>query len=462
LEVTAYPGASYEWKKDGVIQGNTSTLQTTGQGQYTVTITYGSGCIALDTFNLNIIQNLNINLGNDTTICIYDLPPILDAGLTNHDYFWTRNGVPFGTTQQIQTNLPGIYSVLVTSPTGCTGYDEIKIDYSNLEVDLGADRTLCPVNGANIILDCGIPNAQYQWFINGSPAGTNQTITSSISGIYKIVVTNSFGCIATDSVNITVASVINADFNAPSIVTVGQSVNFTDASTGTITSWIWNFGDNNYSTQQNPVYTFTQPGEIPVFLVVSNGLCTDTIVKIIQVQLDCANLGLNADFDLNPDTLDLNSNSLAEFTNTSTNGLTSQWIFHDGQVLNDWNVSKAYLSEGVYTIKLIVRNYNCVDSIEKQIVVIKPSLISKDKIFNTLNVLAYPNPTQGLIYLNFDQTLQNFQTELFDLNGKSYSFSTEQINSTTFKLDLSKLSSGVYVLKLHASDSQTIIRIIKL
>ncbi len=462
LKANAFPNATYLWRKDGITVGNADSLQTTGAGQYTLEITYGTGCIARDTFNLTIIQSLTINLGNDTTVCIYDLPPLLDAGVSNADYFWTRNGVPFGNSQQIQTNLPGYYAVLVTTPTGCTGYDEIKIEYSDLQVDLGDNRTLCPVNGANILLDAGIPNANYQWFINGVPSGNNQTITSSVSGVYKVIVTNSFGCIAEDSVNITVASVINADFSSPTSVLVGQPVNFTDNSSGTITSWTWNFGGNNYSNQQNPNFTFTQPGEIPVFLVVSNGLCSDTIVKIIQVLLDCATLGLNADFDIQPDTLNLNINSLAEFINTSTNALTYEWIFHDGQVLNETNVSKAYLSEGTYTIKLIARNYNCVDSVQKTIVVIKPSLVSNDKSFDPLQVLVYPNPTEGKLFLSFEQPIQNFQVELFDINGKNVAFFNEQLSSQNFKMDISHLLSGVYVLKLQSSNQQTIIRIIKL
>jgi PKD repeat protein len=457
-----FPNATFVWKKDGVTVGTSSVLHTTGAGQYTVEITYGTGCVAKDTFNLTIISSLSVNLGNDTTVCIYNLPPVLDAGYPGYDYFWTRNGVPFATTQQVQTNLPGIYGVLVTSPTGCTGYDEIEIQYSDLQVDLGADRTLCPVNGANIVLDAGIPNAQYEWFINGVLSGNNQTISSSISGIYKVRVTNSYGCIAEDSVNITVASVIQADFNAPSTVTVGQPVNFTDASTGTITSWKWNFGDNNFSNQQNPIFTFSQPGEIPVFLVVSNGLCSDTVVKIIQVLLDCSTLALQADFDIQPDTLNLNFSSLANFVNTSINALTYEWVFHDGQKLFDPNVSKVYLAEGTYTIKLIVRNYNCEDSTEKQIVVIKPTQVSKDKPNNELKLLVYPNPTHGTLYFLLEQPSENLEIEISSMDGKNYPLQPRSITSNLLSLDISSLSSGVYILKFMDKNYQTYIKVVKL
>ena len=39
------------------------------------------------------------------------------------------------------------------------------------------------------------------------------------------------------------------------------SVTFTDASTGIIDAWAWDFGDGNTSTERNPSHTYTQPGQ---------------------------------------------------------------------------------------------------------------------------------------------------------------------------------------------------------
>lgn len=47
------------------------------------------------------------------------------------------------------------------------------------------------------------------------------------------------------------------------------TVFFSDASTGTITNWVWSFGDGFISTLQNPAYTFLEPGIYSVSLTVS-------------------------------------------------------------------------------------------------------------------------------------------------------------------------------------------------
>lgn len=63
-----------------------------------------------------------------------------------------------------------------------------------------------------------------------------------------------------------------------------RHVTFTDLSTGMPTSWLWNFGDGNSSTSQNPVYNYTAKGTYNVSLTVANdGGGTDTVTKIKYV-----------------------------------------------------------------------------------------------------------------------------------------------------------------------------------
>ena len=72
---------------------------------------------------------------------------------------------------------------------------------------------------------------------------------------------------------------------APTIGTAPLSVQFTDTSTGSPTSWSWSFGDGYTSTSRNPVHTYYADGTYTVSLTVSNaaGSTTTTRAGMITV-----------------------------------------------------------------------------------------------------------------------------------------------------------------------------------
>lgn len=80
-----------------------------------------------------------------------------------------------------------------------------------------------------------------------------------------------------------VSAQVTANFSAsPRSVCVGDPINFTDlssASGGSISSWLWNFGDGNTSTQANPTHTYTAAGNYNITLTVSDGSVSVAEVK---------------------------------------------------------------------------------------------------------------------------------------------------------------------------------------
>src|SRR4051812_22071220 len=61
------------------------------------------------------------------------------------------------------------------------------------------------------------------------------------------------------------------------------TVRFTDNSTGSITAWAWNFGNNNSSPLQNPSAVYSSPGIYAVSLTVSNNTTSKTETHYITV-----------------------------------------------------------------------------------------------------------------------------------------------------------------------------------
>jgi PKD repeat protein len=61
-------------------------------------------------------------------------------------------------------------------------------------------------------------------------------------------------------------------------------VKFADKSTGSFTSYLWNFGDKTTSTLQNPVHKYTKAGKYTVTLKVKNAAGSNTKTMSIIVK----------------------------------------------------------------------------------------------------------------------------------------------------------------------------------
>jgi Zn-dependent metalloprotease len=66
---------------------------------------------------------------------------------------------------------------------------------------------------------------------------------------------------------------------------VPAQVNFTNTSSN-ISNAVWNFGDNNTSTQYSPTHTYTQPGTYTVQLIGSGACGTDTILQTNYINVN--------------------------------------------------------------------------------------------------------------------------------------------------------------------------------
>ena len=182
-------------------------------------------------------------------------------------------------------------------------------------------------------------------------------------GIYtvKLVIRNAAG--SADSLTkiqyITVYAKPTTNFSASSVTgCFPLPVSFSDLSTpgsGTITSWLWDFGDGNTSTQQNPVHTFSSAGNYTVLLVVTNSKgCTKSFTRSNYILI---NDGVQAVFT-NSAPVGCSAPQTINFQNQSVGlgNLSYQWAFGDGGTSNLANPQHTYTAAGNYTVQLIVTN----------------------------------------------------------------------------------------------------------
>jgi len=454
LNANGNDGATYAWTLNGFPTGLPfETLETTVTGTYGVTITYGPGCSGSDEVEVEIYTISPVDLGPDQAICPGNALPVLNAGIENADYAWTVNGNPIGTNSiELEVNLPGTYEVSVVEEDGCSGSDEIQVLVSQPTVFLGADINVCE-NEAFPTLNAQNQGATYEWFYEGItiPGETQQTLQTSQGGVYDVIITNQYGCSATDQLVINTYPQLNAGFTGPTTVTLGQSAQFLDITTPTVNSWTWYFGDGTaLVNQQNPTHAFAAVGVRPVFLIVSNGICSDTAYSEVNVNWDCTQLGLTAAFSMSTDTVVLSASGTVSLTNNSSNATQYSWNFGDGTTADPTvDPIHAYITEGTYTITLTAINYNCTTTTSQTIIVV-PFGVGIDEWLVDQHLLVYPNPNTGMFTVELELDSESDVQILMNntLGQRVYSDRLRQQRYWRKEFDLTALSKGVYFLRI--------------
>jgi len=233
--------------------------------------------------------------------------------------------------------------------------------------------------------------AQWVWnYGDGSPNDTilfpenpNTQHLFDTSGVFNVtlVITNSFGCMAslTQPVNIIPAPVAN--FNYVNTCN-GLNTQFEDASyangAGNIVGWWWDFGDpltgpDNFSNQENPMHLFSGPGTYTVTHVARNfNNCTDTIVREIIILP-----GLAVDF-LHHHTCVNDASYFAPDTNVMNVAsiISWEWNFGDGGFSYLQAPTHMYLAPGSYDVTLTVTDLNGCVSAKTKTVVVNPAPVA--------------------------------------------------------------------------------------
>ncbi|MHC1706592.1 MAG: M6 family metalloprotease domain-containing protein [Bacteroidales bacterium] len=135
------------------------------------------------------------------------------------------------------------------------------------------------------------------------------------------------GSSAGSMISFTLGVGITANFSAnPTNACPESVVSFSDLSTGSPTSWLWNFGDGNTSTLQNPTHQYMNPGTYTVTLIASNTNSTHTVVKTNYISV--ASNPVSVNITANPST-SVCSGMPVSFTAVGVNGGSSpvyQWF----------------------------------------------------------------------------------------------------------------------------------------
>ena len=157
---------------------------------------------------------------------------------------------------------------------------------------------------------------------------------------------------------------------SPRTICVGESITFTDLSSnsgGPVTSWVWNFGDGNTSTLQNPSHTYTAPGTYNITLTASDGNIAVAEVKPAYIVV---NPLPNVSFTTPLTSCSTPYSPVFTGVQPASGSFSYSWNFGNGQTSTSVTPTNAnYTSTGTYEVVLTVTNTQtgCVNSFSQTI-----------------------------------------------------------------------------------------------
>jgi Leucine-rich repeat (LRR) protein len=250
VTLTAPLGLSYQWLRNGnpIASATSQQLVANESGVYTVQVNSSIGCVYTSesvTVTVNPLPTATISFTGTAEVC-EGQTKILTAS-AGASYRWFRNGevIANATSQSIEINTGGSYTVEVTSAAGCTRLSAAQtinvVAIPTASITAGGSLNFC--SGGSVVLTASL-GASYQWFKDGVAidGATQRNYTAFTTGNYAVNVSNSLGCGNTSAgVQVTVTPIPTATItiSGQTAICQGETTTLT-ASEGASYQWFRN------------------------------------------------------------------------------------------------------------------------------------------------------------------------------------------------------------------------------
>jgi len=415
------------------------------------------------------ISKANFTINSDTSSC-----PPFDVKFTNISTFayggidsfeWNfgdgSSPVYIGSPSKVYY-LPGTYTVSlkITDSLGC----QDSITKKGLISIKGAtgSYTISPKRGCmplTVQFTATSKNASKFTWDPGD--GSSTVFGSSIIHTYSLpqayipylLISDSFGCSYPLRQNDTVIvdPLPIPDFSYLSICS-GLPTYFYDSSqavSGTLVSWDWDFGDGVTATTQNPVHNYKKNGYYGLTLTVKTSLgCSATLKRTIKIG------GVTAGFKAPAVTC---VGSMVQFTDTSKSDTAIKsrlWLFGDGDSSTLTNPTHTYLKKGLYTLSLFVTSYKgCSDTLVRQNALVVGDTFPPLPI-TLYRVTVVSDTSVKLEYSKYaDVDFSKYVIFMKDLNGNFITIdSLTGVNDTVVTISHLKTLINVYCFEVQSGN----------
>lgn len=330
-------------------------------------------------------ETADISSLGTTFDCTYNLATNEIGGeeITVEDGYYLTSGDYDGTLTENDATLWFVISDNYAAPVARAGSDQTV----GIREQVNFDASLSTASEGSSLI-------KFEWdfnedgVIDSTKQGPSYRFNQNGNYTCKLTVTDSIGATSEDRCIIHVMNKIPIalfTFN-PENPSIQDTINFTDQSydkDGTITAWIWDFGDGTNSTEQNPTHIFNEKQEWQITLTVTDneGAKNSTTQTVIM-----NNLEPEACFECNTTKFEIGTE--IQFLDNSTDPekkvVSWLWDFGDGNSSDVQSPIYTFAELGDYNVTLTVTDdENATNSYTMAI-----SVVEHDDGTTTLWILA--------------------------------------------------------------------------
>lgn len=502
VELFAPAADSYFWSTGEV----TSSIFVDAAGDYDVVVTNSgvNDTLAPITITIASIFDVSINEPTNSEICIEGSIDVSTIGSVN-DIVWSTG--EYGNSTIVQNT--GWYSIIATDLYGCSVTDSIFVTAIDSIQPQLSDTTSC---GLAIDLNAENSGVAYLW----STSEVSQIITINSTGMYTVAMTNICGVVE-DSAFVEIFEIPDVDFLVPQSICVSDTVDFIDSGSGNYNvEWFIDgvsvstnssfshvfYNQGNYTIQiigdngncldsTSSIYSpSTDSGcEPPTSYCIPTGNTAGgdfidgvQLESIINTGTGDATgpdytyfntmqttLGVDYEYILIVTSGDYTANELAAWIDFNIDGDFDDpneklGEFHSSAAFSDheFNFSVPSTASLGATRMRVRINWNTTDlspcepysygETEDYWVNID-EFVSLESLQSDLNLLVYPNPTNGVVNIIGASEVQSIIC--FDLLGNM------MLTSESSTIDLTPLVSGNYFLRVTSSEGVSVHKVVK-
>jgi gliding motility-associated-like protein len=443
-------GGSYSWNTNPASTNSSVAVSPSTDTDYILTVSTSS-CTDSDTVHVSVVQAPVVQLQH-TDISCYGLNDgtgiaTISGGTQPLSFSWSPGNVA---TTSITGLAAGSYTFSVTDAAGCAVSQIIGImQPSALTLQIAGASAVCEGDQVTLTaqVNGGSPGYSYNWH----GAGPDQpviTVNPPVSTNYSLTVTDPQGCQSVSSHLLNVNPDPQALFSGSDTLCVPFNTGFINLSSNAA-NYIWLFGDGAVSSFNDPVHTYTTPGNYNVSLIAESGNgCRDTFTVYQAIH------AIAAPFNM----ISVSTTEVSEYDPTlsisfnSENAVSCAVDFGDGILVNACmgeSIAHTFKDTGNYCITFTSANQIGCTYASSVCVQVLPEFT-----FFVPNSFTPDNDGRNDVFTGYGSNFKGFEMLIYDRWGQQIYYSNDYEKPWDGKVPGKNepLQIDVYIYKISVQD----------